>query len=109
MTNEQILKGAVEKAIKNGYWYTDNGKRPEEVECDNSGCWLYDTDGTGSWSSFEQIIFNHKFAKALWGKEDMTLKHKKEEVVINNFPAYKYHLQQMIVEEEPIKYLKKFL
>lgn len=53
----------------------------------------------------EGIIFSHDFAKAFWG----------EEVIFNisskviNLYSWQYHLQRMVLEEEPLKYLEKFL
>ena len=54
----------------------------------------------------ETIIFSHEFAKAFWG-EQMT----NDEMLINEYNdiRWKYHLQQMVLEKEPLKYLEKFL
>jgi hypothetical protein len=54
------------------------------------------------------IIFTHDFAKAFWGEN-----FSGEEVVNMTFSGdlkrWQYHLQQMILEEEPLQYLKQFL
>ncbi len=55
MTNEQIIKQAVEKAIKNGY------PKPPEFDKWN---WKYVYENSGYW----EIIFSHVFAKAFWGE-----------------------------------------
>ena len=58
------------------------------------------------------IIFSHDFAKAFWGEDSITINIKEG---ISAFPyltsmiAWKYHLQQMVLESEPLKYLEKFL
>lgn len=52
------------------------------------------------------IIFHHDFAKAFWGEEILGKNHPEfgREIV-----AWQYHLQQMVLEPEPLKYLEKFL
>lgn len=98
MTNEEILEKAVNKAVENGWkslpWDKDYAS--------------YVTDG---------FIFKHDFAKAFWGKEKLCSHCGK--VYVNHGDcgvsftegkeAFKYHLQQMVLEEEPIKYLEQFL
>ena len=81
MTNEQILKKAIEQ------WY---GKRiPKEHGL--------------HWS----VIFSHDFAKAIWGEEKITevlwCEHEIGKI------AWHYHLQQLVLEKEPLKYIKQFL
>lgn len=84
-TNEQILQKAIEKAVKNGYRI-----RPDLlVILDEDVCF--------------DIIFSHDFAKAFWG-EEMLLKFNTEHPV-----AWQYHLQQMVLCDAPISYLKKFI
>jgi len=46
-------------------------------------------------NGYYRIIFSHDFAEAFW-KYDIT-------------KSYLYHLQQMVLEKEPLKYLEKFL
>lgn len=48
-------------------------------------------------------IFTHEFAKAFWGEEDYF------GMAVRDFPAWRYHLQMMVQEENPIRYLEKFL
>lgn len=57
------------------------------------------------------LIFNHDFAKAFWGEEGI------KEVIYDEdgnkggkwIIAWKYRLQQMVLEKEPLRYLEKFL
>lgn len=59
-----------------------------------------------------KIIFNHEFAKGIWGNRvgDTGLYEMKGNAVISiHMPLWKYRLQQMVLEEEPLKYLEKFL
>ena len=107
MTNEQILTKAIEKAMKGGW------DAPERNNTD----WEVTTWGEGSISleygdsygmlelSLFDIIFSHSFAKAIWGEEDFT----DGKTVFANFKAWRWHLQQMVIKEEPLKYLERFL
>lgn len=96
MTNGEILKKVVEKAEKSG---------------------LYDSPTTDSseWSIFEAIIFGHDFAKAFWGEEILCNECGKlaDDCDLHIWDHYKiawqYHIQQMVIEKEPLKYLEKFL
>ena len=108
MTNETILKKAIEKAVKNGWettWILPNG------------------------NAIYSVIFSLDFAKAFWGEEllcyDCGEKVGKplgnERIQIgtgtctcqrqfeNNEEAWEFHLQMMVTEENPIKYLEQFL
>ena len=64
------------------------------------------------------LIFSHSFAKAFWGEEEKKWKgrmgydldkgtSKKIKEIIKQ--GWQYHLQQMVLEKEPLKYLEKFL
>jgi len=97
MTNETILKKVIKKATGNGWkkgilWLWENGKISE----------------------FD-IIFSHDFAKAFFGEDpieglkiyiDSEGKYVQEYGVI---PAYQFYLQQMVISEDTIKYLEKFI
>ena len=88
MTNETILKKAIEKAKKNGYRFLNiiyDGKDTLE-NCSEENLYY-------------QFIFSHGFAKAFWGEEDKWWGLKN----------WQYHLQIMVLEKEPLLYLKKFL
>lgn len=111
MTNEQILIKAVQKATDNGWvmgavWlkYINEIKKikietKEEKNCAND---LKDVLGF-HWIEIisQSIIFSHNFAMAFWGVDDKATKA--------NTPWWKYQLQVMVGEPEPLKYLEKFL
>ena len=138
MTNEQILKKAIERAIKSKYmpikytgqqcfhYITVNGlmvtfwertKWSRRKECPKVGLVL----------SMTSIIFSHDFAKAFWKSKKKCYYHEK--VRKCNYPkcsfqptslnvcgyyrkhpkTWQYHLQHMVLELEPLKYLEKFL
>ena len=94
MTNEQILKKAIEKAVKGGWdgdgWYEDWGR-------DEIGKILFNYKN--SWD-VEKLIFSHDFAKAFFPK----VSHDND----NDVP-WQFNLQQMVLEKDPIKYLERFL
>jgi len=111
MTNEEILKKAIEKAVKGGFKGSfDYCGIYCEMACDESGgnC-VYTT------------IFNHEFAKAFWGEGEAEEQYDEIDKYWHDTSCcsgsgvffrgrrWQYHLQQMVLEEEPLKYLKKFL
>jgi len=126
MTRQEILLLLLSQAVANGFefrrWYQAHisleWKGAEEaVEVLTSEGRLY------------ALLFSHDFARALWKKgaqmnfivPSMTysrLNGKGEVVTINRKPftrrtikadVWKYHLRQMAVSEDPLRYLKRFL
>lgn len=115
MTNKEILKKAVTKARYNGYSPDDDIElQVADLIADSAMCF-----GT---------IFNHDFAKAFWGEKSRLSPccNKKLKVdkygdrlcskcnsgswmILSKKPMWKIHLQQMVLESEPLKYLEKFL
>jgi hypothetical protein len=58
----------------------------------------------------EQIIFSHDFAKAFWGEEAVRWEGNGPWYGAKFVgPAWKWHLSQMVLEPEALKYLEKFL
>lgn len=53
------------------------------------------------------VIFNHDFAKALWGEEyigwDISDVYFKKHRIASQ--AWQFHLQQMVIADDPIEYL----
>ncbi len=108
MGNEEILKKAVEKAAKNGM---------EEYR------WLYGKNPSKILQEMIKanghfvIIFSHSFAKAFWGSKMHYYNKEFDGVCIckdtikrsETSYCWQYHLQQMVLEPEPLKYLEKFL
>ncbi len=113
MTKETILKKVIEQAVKNGL--------KAEFNIDYSELTIID---------IYFIIFSHDFAKAFFGKKKVfaissygchpTASSSDDEPhwdgdkesdnsVLRRVPAWQYHLQQMVLEKDKIKYLKKFL
>jgi len=115
MTNKQIVKKAIEKAIKNGYAnHLDKARKA-----------LFIFEVMDKLSAFD-IIFSHDFAKAFFGEEEWweeshdngkTWEETCFEPVacrcMGHLSKYhhnwKYHLSEMSLEEEPLKYIEKFI
>lgn len=95
MTNQEILKKAIKKAIKNGY-YSKHWEK--NIKIDNKFCdYLVNQD------EYQAIIFSHDFAEAFWKNE--------EYINFENLDYWQYHLQQMVIlpDNKKFKYLAKFL
>jgi len=111
MTNETILKKAIEKAVKNG-WLKDDKVKIETYALRLPTIMLnHNMKGEKFLTAYE-IIFSHDFAKAFWGeewKEGDCIKQPADEMFLKPPLRWQYHLQQMVLEENPIKYLEKFL
>lgn len=63
---------------------------------------------------YYHFIFTKWFAKAFWGKENIRVNEIQEQqpkhyIRFDLIPAWQHHLQQMVLEEEPLRYLEKFL
>ena len=95
MTNEQILKKAIEKAVKNGY--PIGGQQLMSFNARNMG------KTTSYVWMIKGLIFSHDFAKAFWGEK---LIQDRDDYYS---PAWEVHLQQMVLEKDLIKYLEKFI
>ena len=98
MKNEEILCKAIEKAVENGF----GSKQWKNEVVDNKLYLEWLEDGT-----YYGTIFSHSFAKAFWGEEKTQ--------VMNDWGGYNFRikwqhcLQTMVLEKEPLLYLKKFL
>jgi len=129
MSNELILKKAIEKAVKNGYIDKDlislcidpRNEVPPGAETILNELLRrpYIID----------LIFSHQFAKSFWGEKlefavssysctdkddlyddpDFDGRKVYDKSILIRIPSWKYHLQQMVLEENPINYLSKFL
>jgi len=88
MTNEEILKKAIEKAVENEW----------KFEYINVGAdWIIKN------RSVNDVIWNHDFAKAFWGETPLIAGSPVKTL------TWEHNLQQMVLEPEPLKYLEQFL
>ena len=139
MSTQTTLKKAIEKAVKNGWLdILDKGFRYDGLSFKHDwitiNAFSHEKEG---WCYRDElnIIFSHDFAKAFWGEESYAEcwycrdgfpetdkgyeKHLKICSELFGDPydtghrhisdAWEYHLQQMVLEKDPIKYLKKFI
>lgn len=108
MNENKILEKAIRKAMEGGYPYTIHTITwPSSLGTQT----VYTRRGGIS----EISIFDHDFAKALWGEEerDSLEESKAKGVTINDKGlaytvkrrGWQYHLQQMVIAEDPVKYL----
>ena len=111
MKDNEILANAIDKAIANGFVYT---KQQREIFSQHLVLALFESSIN---PIVYGIIFSHSFSKAFWGeskevrtkngaydvRDSMSLTCKSLEY------AWEYHLQQMVIQEDPIKYLEAFL
>lgn len=92
MTHQEILTKAIEKAIDGG-WNGLPGRPAEDLLT-----WVEGTD--------YRFIFDHDFAKALWGDSDDERKVIIGQTDWRKWPLqWQYHLQQMVIADDPIAYL----
>ena len=91
MTNQEILKKAFEKAEKNG-WVMPSWYRGKIMM-------------TGHYQEASAIIFSHDFAKAFWGEEETPFRDSAS----NSLKAWEFHLQRMVLYQNPLEYLENFL
>jgi len=115
VTNEkesQILRKAIEKAVKGGF----------------GGQWIVSEPlkGVCFYTDYYDLIFHHSFARAFWSDRPYhlfvnkdgirgrymffkDLSNSQTEIYYQHLPAWQHHLQQMVLEEEPLKYIERFL
>ena len=119
MKNNEIFLKAQDKAIKNGFITFPEGFEFDlKLKSSNYDSTLFFTKNH---PLINTIIFSHDFAKAFWGKDETCFHcHGDSKDWIEGTcpecfcnPKYrskwKFNLQQMVIEKEPIKYLEKFL
>lgn len=93
LSNEEILQMAIEKAQGNGWKsyyaeYASNEPNDKVNRIPISG-----------------FIFSHSFAKAFWG-EELEPDYSRDGVMTD---SWRIHLEEMVLEDDPLQYLAKFL
>lgn len=110
LTNKEVLQKAIDIAMDNGYLQFTN--KNEVVVMDETNDLIHKVKiliGSKPEIDYQLIIFSHDFAKAFWGDKPVflsaqSLAHNKPDTV-----KWKHNLQQMVVEENRINYLRKFI
>lgn len=116
MTTSDKLELAIQKATDNGFIHhgRDGDYKILEAKCTLPGkvsiIWKsVDSDTRISETlNWEAVVYNHDFAKALWGEhtETMTVQNNTLNVKqVIDMNGWRYHLQMMVIADDPIKYL----
>lgn len=125
--DQEIIEKVIAKAIDGG-WKLEGfniiyvraefkpGHLPIYLETDEIHSWVDDgithKENTGHALSTESVIFDHDFAKALWGEEvEYAFKQYAEKNILvrteaGRFIAWQYHLQQLVIADDIFKYLE---
>jgi len=106
MTNKEILKKAIKKAEGNGF---DSSQYipaiPSKLIDENKFLNVL-------MAQKERIIFSREFAKAFFGEGEADVAEEyvcSDQYCSASAVKWQYHLQQLVLEEDPIKYLEKFI
>lgn len=131
MTNKEVFKRALKKARKNGLEFKTiiNGIKfefgdpiylIEDISIKFKKLVYVQVDNlTYTYIGLESIIFSHDFAKAFWGEEricdncgylyEQCHGACRIDSVVTDTVNWRYHLQEMVLEKNPLEYLEKFL
>ena len=99
LSNKDILRKAIEKAVKNGYWHAYYSQSSMDELFDEEDAWY-------------SVIFSPEFAKTFWEEcknpdyGPLCIIHNCD---IRDCKTWQYHLQQMVIAKDKYKYLMKFL
>lgn len=111
MSNQEILEKSIQKALDRSWDMFDYDKWQWSVEGEEGTSnnwyrihlWIEDTSDRFEIDA-ERIIFDHEFAKALWGnKVALDYFEWSEEQFTDEL--WKFHLINMVIANDPIKYL----
>ena len=100
MTDVEILNKAISKAKVNGWKPDFYIHTLSEVVLE------------GDWDCqpyYMNVICDHDFAKSFWGEMESRVDFYDGETYLTHLPAWKYHLQQMVIAKDPIKYLAEHI
>ncbi len=104
MTEKEVLEKAIQKAI-------DNGWDKDTPAIDNVADVAKEINGSlYGIPTYPIIIFNKQFAKALWGDKFINPEmrdDKGSKVIAFQQTAWRHHLRQMVISDNPIKYLEE--
>lgn len=113
MTPSEILREAITKAVENGYkhWLTET-----EILKDRSTKYKVDylileyvTEADPEEEEYASIIFSHEFVKAFWGEKFDYFEKFDKKGVLHGELLWQYHLQQLALSEDRLKYIGRFL
>lgn len=117
MKNDQILQKAVLKAIENGYTGLVD-KHTEDIALFKDGNYIHVNNSVSGYRDIplQRLIYDKDFAKALWGEgyanklqEDQKLWTDSSccsgSAAIYRGTEWQWHLQQMVIADDPIEYI----
>lgn len=116
MDSQIALDRIIRKAIDNGWdiyaFLEAPGEPTQWTVYDNGVIRLPLARGGASATVLCQYIFDHAFAKALWGEEkysmtihDLNTPSEYANSIMLQQPMWTYHLQQMVISDDRIQYL----
>lgn len=113
LTDKQIIEKCIEIAIKNGWEMEYEVGKTSDIE-------VYRTDdfdgregrlliepSTGFAREVEQVIFEHDFAKALFG--NVVVVKNERSLVIAEETGWEFEIQMLALSEDRVDYLREFL
>ena len=106
MTKEAKFKKIIEKALNNG-WDGFDGvtiNSIEDIDDIYFDDYNYVIKVSNCYANHMEVIFSHKFAKAIWGEEKVTGLIGDE---YYEYPNWQHHLQQAVISDDPIDYYYK--
>lgn len=103
------IKQLIEIAVENGWPLGFGGWEHFEIIISGVGFWDGDYENYMSASlqnkgekySLIEILFNHDFAKAIWGEEEIGVEQLIES---RGEISWKHHLQQAVISDDPLEY-----
>lgn len=114
ITQSQKLEALMQRAIESGW---ELGECPPEIititnDTVTLAYWVDYIEGedeakiTEEWQ-FERLIFNHDFARALFGEWPQLMKGVIPNGLksVTDIPRWQYYLQQAVVSDDPISYM----
>lgn len=104
MSNKDVLERAISKAIDGGY--TPDGIQDYtsfRVTIRNGQAWVrwFNNSGQEVIQDIEHVIYDQEFAEAIWGKK--WVRHSFD--ITPQIPFHQYNLREMVIADDPIKYL----
>ncbi len=107
MTDNEILSKAIEKALNNNWdvfvplipTYALELANPDKV-----------IQAVRSKKSINDIIFNHSFAKAFWGEKNYINGIRTNTgSIAGEVKMWQYHLKELVLYDNPLEYIAKFI
>lgn len=123
ISNKKTLEKAIQKAIDGGWkpeCMNDITNFKASIRLGQGFVRWFNNEGMEVIENVERVIFNHDFAKALWGEKrwsDQPAMHQYYDTLWDGGPdefgyegrMWQYHLQAMVIDPDPIKYLGEHL